>query len=171
MARDIYIKNGSPLVRFVARVETGASPDDCWAWRGAHSTGGYGQVYIPERGVVYTHRLAYELFRGDVPQGLFVCHTCDNRGCCNPRHFFVGTNGDNIRDARDKGRLTGKNAERGEARYNAKLTDALVRLVRSRCDAGETQRAVAADLGLKVSLVSQAAGRRTWKHVVDVEVS
>jgi hypothetical protein len=78
--------------------------DECWEWqagtRGA--TVQYGSFYID--GVTFNaHRVAFLLTYGD-PEGMQVCHTCDNGLCCNPKHLFLGTAVDNNRDARAKGR-------------------------------------------------------------------
>jgi len=75
----------------------------CWQWNGAHDTRGYGFViYDGKR--TRTHRLAYLLFKGPV-KNLCVCHRCDNPPCINPEHLFLGTQTDNMNDARNKGRM------------------------------------------------------------------
>lgn len=85
------------------------TPDDCWEWRGeiirgkSPGKGGYGRfVYLDRR--VSAHRFAWEASRGEIPEGLWVLHRCDNRKCCNVEHLFLGTRQDNIRDMCEKGR-------------------------------------------------------------------
>lgn len=76
----------------------------CWIFMGAIKTGGYGDIWRAGR-VVGAHKASYELFVGDVPDGMDVCHICDVRCCINPHHLFVGTRKDNMQDCRTKGRV------------------------------------------------------------------
>lgn len=74
----------------------------CWEWLGS-KINGYGQFYYEGKNY-RAHRLSYKIFIGPTPDDLFVCHKCDNPGCVNPKHLFLGTNSDNQKDCVAKGR-------------------------------------------------------------------
>jgi hypothetical protein len=104
----------------------------CWIWMHALEGSGYGQIYW-EGKVHRVHRLAWELANGPIPDGLFVCHSCDNRRCVNPAHLFLGTNRDNINDSIAKNRFL-RNRKYGEDHSRAKLSNADVAVIRASGD-------------------------------------
>src|SRR5439155_3122988 len=75
----------------------------CFIWTGA-TTRGYGRMTISQKAAIAT-RVSWELHYGAIPTGYDVLHKCDQPWCVNPQHLFLGTAQDNIRDARNKGRL------------------------------------------------------------------
>ena len=78
--------------RLLSRIEK--QENGCWIWRGS-TTGRYGKIGAAGY-QLGTHRVAYELWVGRIPEGLFVMHTCNNPRCCNPAHLCVGTNKQNV---------------------------------------------------------------------------
>lgn len=147
--------------------------DACLLWRGAKFTNGYGCIGIGRkcRG---THRVAWELTHGKIPNGLFVLHKCDNKPCVNPAHLWLGTHKDNMADMVAKGRQASgdRNSSRqhperlrfvrGVDHGQAKLTEASVVAIRS---ATGTQVSIAKIFGISQSVVSQIRSRQLWAHV------
>lgn len=86
-------------------------PSGCWEWTGGHNAYGYGIIMLPGTNLnTRAHRFSYERYKGPIPTGKIIMHTCDNPPCVNPEHLLIGTRGDNNRDAMLKGRRpSGKN--------------------------------------------------------------
>lgn len=104
ISRGHSIINSDPSVLW-RKVDKSGGDDLCWNWLGCiDAATGYGKVSCFGKKNWSPHRLAYFLMYGDIPDGMFVCHKCDNRICCNPKHLFIGTSDDNINDMISKGR-------------------------------------------------------------------
>ena len=88
--------------RLLAKIRVHES-SGCWEWTGHRDRKGYGSAWDGET-MTRAHRVAYLVFVGEIPGGLFVLHRCDNPPCCNPEHLFLGTHLDNMEDMRNKGR-------------------------------------------------------------------
>ncbi len=92
---------------------------DCWEWQGSKNELGYGRMGAGGRhtGTIKAHRVAYSLCCGEIPEGLAVCHACDNPGCVNPSHLWLGTKGDNTKDMLAKGRARNGRKERTHCKH------------------------------------------------------
>lgn len=134
---------------------------DCWEWIGARDTRGYGRI-LDRRAFRSAHRVSWELTHGDIPAGMFVCHTCDNPPCVRPDHLWLGTNRDNQRDAVHKGR---NRVTSGDLNSHAVLTAAEVVVIRERALRGDLHRVIAADYGVTRSEISHIVEGNRWKTV------
>lgn len=79
--------------------------DGCWEWQKGKTSHGYGTIRTSQKTVGMAHKISWELYRGAVPPGFYVCHSCDNPACVRPDHLFLGTQKDNMQDCSRKGRL------------------------------------------------------------------
>ena len=99
------------------------TPTGCWEWNGPRNKAGYGSYrrdlfQVPyKEAVQLAHRHAYVLTHGPIPDGMCVCHTCDNPPCINPDHLFLGSQADNHHDAQAKGRMTPRPADTDRCRH------------------------------------------------------
>lgn len=147
--------------RYESLVTRSGQGDGCWGWRGSIGHGGYGHFHGIHSTPRSAHRWAYEEFIGTIPEGMQVCHTCDNPPCSNPRHLFLGTVSDNMRDKIAKGRQA-----RGARMGMSKLTDAQVSVISKRVRRGELQAPLAQEFGVSQSTISLIKLRKVWRHVV-----
>jgi len=154
----------------------------CWLWDGIEYRG-YGKMRLGNKSL-FAHRVSYALYKGVIPDGIIVRHTCDTPLCVNPNHLILGTQKDNRQDAVLRGRLNKKpnkrnyergenhwmrrNPERilrGEAKGNAKLDDERVRAIRVMHAGGMKLREIAPIVNVAKSTVWLVVTGRYWGHV------
>jgi len=90
--------------------------DSCWLWTGGIATQGYG-VFRVDGKSVSAHRHSYKIHKGEIPDGMHVCHSCDVRNCVNPDHLWVGTATDNMQDMIKKGRQCAANKKQERCKH------------------------------------------------------
>lgn len=156
--------NLSLTERFWEKVDI-RSDDECWEWRGTITPKGYGHFRVTSKGMTRVHRYSWELHYGKIPEGMLVCHRCDNRKCVNPKHLFLGTNLDNLKDMSQKGRGRTK-IRLGEDNPVSKLNTESVQEIRKLYSTGNYTYFILADL-FKVSYqtIGLVVKRKVWKHV------
>lgn len=150
---------------FWAKVRIGG-PNECWEWTGARNVRGYGNVRINKK-YEKAHRLAWEFAHSHIPDGLWVCHICDNPPCCNPAHLMLGTPRANFVDMVLKRRAKLRdNKAVGERNANAKLSAPdVIEIRRSYSMAEANQRQLAERYGVTPTVISSIVRGRTWRHV------
>lgn len=136
---------------------------ECFEWNMCRTKGGYPRVSFEGR-QYYAHRLCFEAYVGEIPEGCFVCHRCDNPPCINPLHLFAGTPKDNITDMDDKGRRRNVNL-RGSAHGSAKLHEDDVKCIRLlSSDYNMSYARIGALFGVGSTTVHYAV-KYGWRHI------
>ncbi|MES2910555.1 MAG: HNH endonuclease [Pseudomonadota bacterium] len=128
---------------------------------------GYGSLMVGSRSdgtsrTAKAHRLAYEIENGPIPEGLHICHRCDNPACINPQHLFAGTRQDNTDDREAKGR---NNPPRGEKQAHAKLSEVDILAIRRLRASGHIFAEIAERFDIDKSTARRAAKGQSWIHV------
>lgn len=141
----------------------------CWLWQGYVTPKGYGTYAFAKGKVGRAHRIAYELSKGAIPDGLYVCHACDVPACCNPAHLWLGTGDDNVADRAAKGRTVhpfgasySGPRPRGEGHGSARLTEATAREILAR---PEHNALLAREYGVSETCISRLRRGITWPHL------
>jgi len=132
----------------------------CWVWTGANHRGGYGYMNFRKKNEL-VHRIAWIVFKGEIPSGLKVCHICDNRACCNPDHLFVGTQKDNMKDCSKKKRL-----RKGLGDNLRKLSQFQVDEIRHSRKNGTKIKDLCDKYGVKRECIRLILIEKTWKTKV-----
>lgn len=149
-----------------ARLEAKSIPEPntgCWLWMGAANPRGYGNVWVD--GVSTTaHRAMLIAIHGPVAREMDACHKCDTPACINPEHLFLGTRQTNMADMRAKGRA-GYTGLLGQANHKARLTEDVIRAIRSAYAAGEGTRALAERHAITMTHVRHIVAGKAWRHV------
>ena len=138
----------------------------CLVWTGYRNCrvgGEYGRITYNGKSR-FVHRLTWMAEKGEIGEGLFVCHKCDCPPCCNVDHLFVGTNSDNLRDCVNKGRHDDRH---GENNSRALLTEAEVSLIKYFLQQGWSSARLAKRYGVSRSAIFNIKTKRTWRHVND----
>lgn len=130
----------------------------CWNWTAGKVKGGYGRFGFSGR-LQLAHRVAYQIYIGEIADGLCVCHRCDNPSCVNPSHLFLGTYADNSYDRENKGRGADHS---GINNGNAKLTKEQVTTIRTMWSEGVRNVSLAREFGVHRSTISDIVYYHKW---------
>lgn len=159
MRNDYLQRFKTTEMRFWEKVKI-TSPDDCYEWLAGATPAGYGKFKVNGK-TLGAHRVAYEMKNGLIPDGMQVCHRCDNKKCVNYRHLFLGSAADNQFDKVKKNRQS-----KGQTHGSAKLTEEAVLQIRKYYDAGAvTQRWLARLYGVTQILIGKIVRREIWVHI------
>lgn len=155
----LFLSMNTVQERFEAKVEKDES--GCWNWMEYKNHKGYGQFRLDGR-MQGSHRVAFQIYLGEIPKGMCVCHQCDNPSCVNPDHLFLGTNADNVRDCVNKGRQVDPS---GEKNGRSKLKEEDTRIIRMMCAKGVHQADIAKEFGVSQPTISAIVCGRTWTNI------
>jgi len=149
--------------RFYNSIEIPSNKNLCWLWKKNVDKDGYGRIDN-----IRSNRYSYELHKGEIPEGLCVCHTCDNPPCCNPDHLWIGTVGDNTRDMVRKGRRPNHFPPSlpGILNPKAKLTEDNIKQIRQKHKAGMNYYDLAKLYNVTDCMIGKIVRYECWKHII-----
>ncbi len=149
--------------RFWSKVEV-RGRDECWPWKAGLYPNGYG-AFALNRKNGRAHRFAWQLKNGPIPEELFVLHDCDNPPCCNPAHLFLGTQADNVADARMKNRMSDPPIKRGENHNMARLKNTDIPIIRQLLQKGVSGIEIARRFQVAATTISAIKSGQNWRHI------
>jgi hypothetical protein len=138
------------------------SSSGCWNWLGTLTKSGYGVFHLGNKHL-RAHRVVFEKYKGSIPSGTNICHSCDNPRCVNPDHLFAGTHAENMRDMSIKGRTS---KLKGENHPCAKLTEEIVKKIKLLLASNTSHKIIATSFSVSTATVAAISQRRLWKNVV-----
>ena len=145
---------------FLSKIEFDTN-GGCWLWSGAKLNSGYGFLYVSKRKKVTTHRFSYQLFKGQIPDGLHVLHSCDVRMCVNPNHLRTGTDQDNVNDM-----MLRKRECRGSNHPKAKLNDEkVIEIIKLLNEGKLSHQKIADNFEVGRQLISNINSGLKWTHL------
>jgi hypothetical protein len=152
------------MENFISKVQF---TNTCWLWQACGRGNGYGCTKVNGK-VVDAHRRSYQLFIDDIPQGMLVCHTCDNRRCVNPDHLFLGTHAANTADAMSKGRhVVPKVRVYGERHGFAKLKNKDIVSIQKLYNSGLDQTTIARQYQVHKTTISRIVKHQSWIGIAE----
>ena len=134
----------------------------CHNWIGQLDASGYGEIRIKSKGV-RAHRFSWEMHRGEIPNGLWVLHHCDNRRCVNCDHLYLGTPKDNVRDMVERRRMNHSSVKKGSKSNLSKLTEEKVTEIRKMRSEGHKYQTIADKFNVGIGCISHIITGRNWK--------
>lgn len=136
--------------------------NECWIYKKCISTWGYGRLVIDKK-FIFAHRFSYELYYSPIPEGMFVCHKCDNPPCVNPSHLFLGTCADNNLDKLNKNRT-----KRGSSHWKSKLNVTQVSSIREELKNGATGYELAKKYSVHPQTIYSIKYKDNWTWLKNV---
>ena len=173
-AQSRFVKSNPDAERLLAKALIGLG-DGCWLWNGSRSQDGYGTFYFRKK-TWKAHRVSYTIFCGEIPDGLCVCHHCDNPPCINPSHLFLGHASANMKDMVRKGRcksiITSEqnhfksgSAPNGEKASGHKLSEADAKSIIERAAIGHLTSEIMSDYQVERSTIQRILRGETWSYL------